>query len=156
MRLDATPISEESFRPFGMLVPGPREAGRTPLEAMIECDDATARLCASLTVIDPVEPPVVVPRMERHPHSSQMFLPLAVARYLVVVAPDRGGAPDPAEGRAFVVPGDVGIVYSVDRWHCPMQVLDSRGSFVVLMAMSGTGRDEAWAELPEPLEIGLA
>jgi ureidoglycolate lyase len=156
MTLRATPISDETFHPFGMLVPRPDEAGRTWLDPMIDSNDGTARLRASLTVFDPVTPPIMVPRMERHPHSAQMFLPLAVARYLVVVAPDRGGAPDPAEARAFVVPGDLGIVYAVDQWHCPMQVLDSRGSFVVLMAMSGTGRDEAWADLPGPLEIGLA
>jgi len=155
MRLDSTPISEESFRPFGRLVHRPYEAGRTWLDPMIDSNDATARLRASLTVIDPVTPPLVAPRMERHPHSAQMFLPLAVARYLVVVASDRGGAPDPASARALVVPGDVGIVYAVDQWHCPMQVLDSRGSFVVLMAMSGTGRDEAWAELPEPFRVEL-
>ena len=155
MRLNATPISQESFRPFGRLVHRPDEVGRTWLDATIESNDGTARLRASLTVIDPVAPPLVVPRMERHPHSAQMFLPLAVARYLVVVAPDRGGAPDPAKARAFIVPGDLGIVYAIDQWHCPMQVLDSRASFVVLMAMSGTGRDEAWAELPEPLGIEL-
>jgi ureidoglycolate lyase len=156
MRLRATPISEESFRPFGALVPRPSEAGRTSLEAMIESDGAAARLSASLTVIDPDAPPMLAPKMERHPHSAQMFLPIAVERYLVVVAPDRGGAPDPAGARAFVVPGDLGIVYAIDRWHCPMRVLESRGSFVVLMAMSGTERDEAWAELPEPLEIEIA
>lgn len=156
MRLDATPVSEEAFRPFGRLVPRPAGAGRTPLEAMIDSNDVAARLTASLTVVDPVAPPVTVRRMERHPHSSQMFLPIAVARYLVVVAPDIGGAPDPAAARAFVVPGDVGIVYPIDQWHCPIQVVGGLGSFVVMMAMSASGRDEAWRDLPEPLEIGLA
>jgi ureidoglycolate lyase len=156
MRLRARSISAQGFGPFGSLVPRPGESGRSSLSAMIKSSDAAARLTVLLTVIDPAAPPLVAPKMERHRHSSQMFLPLAVERYLVVVAPDRGGAPDPGDARAFVVPGDLGIVYAIDRWHCPMRVLDSRGSFVVLMDMSGTERDEEWAELPEPLEIEVA
>lgn len=48
-------------------------------------------------------------RLERHPHSSRAFLPLAVGRYVVVVAPDRDGAPDETAIHAFRVPGHAGI-----------------------------------------------
>jgi len=156
MKLCAEPISRAAFEPFGTLLPRPQDCGRTFISELVESNDPAARLTVSLYVTDPTTLPVIVPKMERHRHSAQMFLPLAVERYLVTVAEDAGGAPHPETLRAFVVPGDVGIVYPIDRWHCPIRVLDHRGSLVGLMAMSGTARDEEWSELPAPLEIALA
>lgn len=156
MRVLAGPISKDGFSPFGALVARVEEPGRLSLSDLVTWTDPKARLEVELSVREGTRPPVVVPKMERHRHSAQLFLPLAVERYLVAVAPDDGGAPDLARLQAFVMPGDVGIVYAVDVWHFPMCALFSRGSFVSLMARSGTGRDEEWATLPEPLAIDVA
>lgn len=155
MRLVPEPISQAGFRPFGMLMPRPAEAGRTVLSEMISWTDPEAWLRASLSLIDPIAPPLVASKMERHRYSCQLFLPVEVGRYLVVVAPDNGDAPDPRGACAFFVPGDLGIVYAIGTWHCPMCVIGARGTFVVLMAVSGTECDEEWSSLAEPIEVSI-
>ncbi|KAI0596537.1 ureidoglycolate hydrolase [Biscogniauxia sp. FL1348] len=92
--------------------------------------------------------------LERHPFTSQTFIPLAAAaeaRYLVVVAPTlRGespgveapvpsgegeegrlpgpGLPDVRALRAFVATGAQAVMYDPGTWHAPMMALGPRGS----------------------------
>lgn len=71
--------------------------------------------------------------MERHPRSSQAFIPLAAGaadRYLVVVAP----AGDFAAGglRAFLAQGFQGVQYARGVWHHPLIALDRDSDFIVV------------------------
>ena len=98
--------------------------------------------------------PLLATEMERHPWSSQTFVPLDVARWVVMVAPDKGGAPDPERLTAFLATGDQAVSYAIDTWHHPLRVLDRPGRFVVLMWSTGTkADDEVWSTLPEPVSI---
>jgi len=156
MKLHAEPISKDAFGPYGELVPREREPGRMALSDLVTWNDPDARLVAEFSVREGTRPPVVVPKMERHRHSAQLFFPVDVEHYLVAVAPDdRAGAPELERVQAFVVPGDLCIVYAIDVWHFPMCALGTPGSFVMLMGKSGTGRDEEWTSLPSPLEIDV-
>ncbi len=153
MTLVAQALSESLFAPYGRLVERPRGPERQALDALIERRDTEARLKVLLARREPVSLPLRAPRMERHRRSTQLFLPISGASYLVVAATGEQ-APDPSTLRAFVVPGDIGIAYAIDTWHLPMATLDDPATFVVLMAMTGDPkRDEEWFELDEPLVV---
>ena len=92
--------------------------------------------------------------MERHVHSSQAFVPLDCASYLVMVAPHGdGGMPDLEKVRAFRVPGDTGINYKADTWHHPLSPLERTGRFAILTFVDGTAADEQFVDLPQPVLI---
>lgn len=98
--------------------------------------------------------PHVVTTLERHLWSAQIFLPLDVARFLVIVAPaSHSPDPDLTAAHAFVAPGNVGILYRAGVWHAGATVLDRSGSFAVLMWRNDTADDEEFRKLSTPLEI---
>ena len=95
-----------------------------------------------------------VDRVECHPHAAQLFVPVAVSRYLVVVMPsDETGAPDPARAEAYVVPGTTGVVYRPGTWHAGISVLDEEGSFLVAMWRGGED-DDVFVSVPT-VEVGV-
>jgi ureidoglycolate lyase len=99
---------------------------------------------------------MIIDTLEQHPHSAQIFLPLDVARYLIVVAPsDELGNPDLAHSEAFLAPGNVGIVYRPGVWHAGAAVLDRPGSFGVLMWRNDTADDEVFRQLSTSLRVHL-
>lgn len=151
MRIAPAPIDDAGFAPYGTLVRRPTLPGRVALEGL-RCDDPAGRLHASFTSLDPGSLPVIVPRMERHPHAVQMFVPVAAQRYLALTAlgDDR---PVMETLRAFLVPGDLGIAYGIGVWHIPMVVLGGPAIFLVLMQRVAPERDEEWHTLVEPIEI---
>lgn len=103
--------------------------------------------------------------LERHPFTSQTFVPLAAsARYLVIVAPTLpasgsdpalptprapdhpgGGMPDLSKLEAFVANGDQGVTYAAGTWHAPMAVIgagDEKMDFVVVQFMNGVANED--------------
>ena len=92
--------------------------------------------------VTPVEGnPVPLRALERHPESTQLFVPMAgAARYLVVVAP---GAEAPrVEGlRAFVARAGQGISYRPGTWHHPLLALDAVTDFTCLVHEAGDAGD---------------
>lgn len=149
------PITEEAFAPFGQLMAAP-EAGQKRVELIEELqnlrDAAKPRL--SLAIVAPTALPLVATQMERHPFSSQAFVPYECDSYLVLVAPHHSqGGPDPDGLKAFRVPGNMGINYSADTWHHPLTALESHGRFVVLTFVEGTTDDEEFVSLGDPIRI---
>ncbi|CUS23928.1 LAQU0S12e03180g1_1 [Lachancea quebecensis] len=66
--------------------------------------------------------------LEKHPFSSQTFLPMGRGRedvsYLVVVAlADKSGEPDLSTLQAFTCKGTQAVTYGAGIWHAPMIVL---------------------------------
>ncbi|MDO9426410.1 MAG: ureidoglycolate lyase [Methylobacterium sp.] len=139
--LPIRPIDAAAFAPFGTLLEAPDVAPRQDRAAFIE--NGRPAVAANLALIrsEPWSGPVPVARLERHPHSSQAFLPLAVAAYVVVVAPDRDGRPDEAALRAFRVPGHIGLNYRAGAWHAHMMTLDAPGIFAMLVHEDGSADD---------------
>jgi ureidoglycolate lyase len=112
----------------------------------------TARL--SFNNAAPYALPLTATEMERHNRSSQCFVPMDVARWVLLVAPDAGGAPDAAKLRAFVATGDQAVNYRIGTWHHPLRVLDRPGRFAVLMWTTGQKpEDEEWSTLPETVLV---
>lgn len=71
-----------------------------------------------LMVIEYDEIPMAVDRLERHHRVSQCFIPISSRPMIMVVAPQTGAEPpEPAAVRAFLVPGDKGILLWRGIWH---------------------------------------
>lgn len=108
----------------------------------------------SIYRITPSKLPVEIKMLERHPHSSQLFLPISAGNYLVVVAAsDSEGLPDLSKIIAFIAAPEIGISYHPGIWHLPMMVLETAGSFAMLMWESGTKNDCIIHHLNEPIKI---
>jgi ureidoglycolate lyase len=94
--------------------------------------------------------------MERHEFSSQSFLALDVARWLVIVAPKAdGGGPDARRARAFLAGPGQGITYHADTWHHPLTVLDRAARFAVLIWLENSKTDEEFVTLAEPFTVDV-
>ncbi len=78
--------------------------------------------------------------LEKHPHSTQVFVPMSARRYLVVVALG-GDAPDLSTARAFVASGAQGVSYRPGVWHHPMIALDEPTDFACFVWEDGSEGD---------------
>ncbi|MEP2919930.1 MAG: ureidoglycolate lyase [Sulfitobacter sp.] len=74
--------------------------------------------------------------MERHPDGSQAFLPMTQHPFLVVVAPDEGGAP--GAPRAFLTAPHQGVNFHRGTWHGVLTPLFSPGLFAVVDRIGAT------------------
>ena len=75
--------------------------------------------------------PLKVRMLERHPLSSQAFVPLGRRPFLVVVAPP-GDRPQPGQVRAFLAENGQGVNYRRGVWHHPLVALDEITDFLVI------------------------
>lgn len=155
MQLRPEPLTPEAFAPFGSVFHIPAEKNRVYLDRQL----ATARpgWSTSLSVSrsgPPATLPLVATKMERHAYSTQTFVPLEPARYLIVVAPNAAdGGPDAARARAFIAAPGQGITYAMNTWHHPMTVLDAPAGFAVMMWRNDGPDDEHWHTLAQPITI---
>ena len=153
----AEPLHADSFSEFGEVIHRPAEGVREFFNNRLENNRTDARIDLSLATIKPVDKlPLRATVMERHPFSSQTFLPLKASRYLVVVAPDGDdGGPDLAGTRAFVAEGNQGITYRCGVWHHGVTVLDEAAVIAVLMWCDGSSADEEFLNIDTPFEVVL-
>jgi len=144
------PLNAASFAPFGMVHEAPATAGHVQVEAGLGDDrpGAQARL-ALVHVREAGALPVPVRHMERHRHSSQTFLPLGDAEFLVLVAPPRpvDGLPDVSRARAFRAAGGQGVTYAADTWHHPLTVLRAPARFAVWIWRDDGPEDEEFVDV---------
>ena len=155
MRLVAKPITEEAFAPFGQVRelarPGPH---RDDPAALLDNRRAGASPTLAAARIAPVALPIEIPWMERHPHSSQTFIPTDLSRYLVVVCPsDETGAPCETGMTAFVAGGNQLVNYDAGTWHYAMSPLDRDGAYVVLRWNDGGAEDVEYRPLAAPVTV---
>jgi ureidoglycolate lyase len=109
--------------------------------------------------------------LERHPFTSQTFIPLGLSgasgadtRYLVIVAPSldadksfsrlpfpvngkdvlqKSGPPDLTRLRAFVASGTQAVTYAAGTWHAPMVVIGQKPvSFVVVQNVGDINEED--------------
>lgn len=129
---------------------------QTPGKAIINMFSCFPR---TLTHSQPEEtPPVFQIRiLERHPFTSQTFIPMGLdaadqsTKYLVIVAPTLPptsnfpdqGPPDLANVRAFLADGGQAVTYGAGTWHAPMVVVGARRvDFVVVQFSNGVAAED--------------
>jgi len=153
-RINAEPLTAEAFAPFGEVFSRLSEPGRLDPQLILENSRPGARPVLTLIRVAPKQVPLEVTMLERHPHSSQTFVPLQVTRYLVIVAPKQpDGGPDLAQVRAFVVAADQGVNYRLDTWHHSLTVIDKEGEFAVLVWNDGSSADTEFLPLSESFVV---
>ncbi len=100
-------------------------------------------------VVKPAAPPLRLRLMERHPISSQAFIPLDGSDFLIVVAP-RDARPEIGNMRGFVARDGQGINLHPGVWHHPLIALDA-GDFLVV---DRSARGNAFGQDYEEVIIG--
>ncbi|MBB5696322.1 ureidoglycolate lyase [Muricoccus pecuniae] len=149
------PLTAEDFAPFGDVLMVPVAPGRTYVERSLANLRPDARPSLSMVAKEPEATPIRVHRMERHRFSSQSFIPLSPARFLVLVAPHAaGGGPDMGRAVAFLATPGQGVTYGADVWHHPFTLLSAPAAFAVTMWLDGTADDEEFVDVtPFSLEV---
>jgi ureidoglycolate lyase len=162
-RLVAEPLTVEAFAPFGAMISAGLRAGTSANQGTAARFDHCAELSstrpgarANLAVFRsaPQSLPFTLRLFERHPCSTQTFLPMVCERYLVCVAPALDdGAPDVARARAFVCGPGQGVSYGVGVWHHPILALDGHADFAMLAWEDGSPLDCVEHPLAEPMLV---
>ena len=150
-------MNAEAFRPFGQVLEVPAKPGRKSFNEILENSRANARVDLSIVTISPLgKLPLRAKTLERHPHSSQTFIPIKAVRYLVIVAPDKpDGSPDLDEVRCFLANSKQCITYRRGLWHHDMTVLDDTAEMAILMWCDGSSGDEELLDIDKPFDIYL-
>lgn len=155
--IEIEPLTIEAFRPFGDVLVAPAAPARDYFDTALANGRPTARPSLSIARRDPSPVPLTATMMERHQFSSQSFVALEVARWLVLVAPHRaGGGPDMERARAFLPSAGQGITFGANVWHHPLTVFDRPGTFAIYMWLDGTTGDEEFFSLPQPVAIPIS
>lgn len=153
MRIAAQPLSPSSYAPYGDVImasphgqPGqPANQGSARrfdhLAELVNLRPGHAALNVCVFRCAPrSSAPLSIPLLERHPASTQLFVPMNARRYLVVVA-QGGDRPDLTTLAAFVAHGAQGISYRPGIWHHPMIALDAEADFTCLVWEDGSAGD---------------
>lgn len=149
-------LTEAAFAPFGTLVEYNAAESRRALADELQNRRAEARANLDFATVAAQTLPITATVMERHVFSSQSFVPVDVARYLVVVAPDAaGGGPDMTRARVFAASGRQSVTYHAGVWHHPLTPLDRDGVFAIVTFRAGNAGDEEFVSLPEPVRLGV-
>ena len=150
MRIVAEQLTAEAFAPFGDVIDttgAPDKVinqglcGRYHDRARLSFGDGRAGV--SLFNAEPRALPCRLEMVERHPLGSQCFIPMTAAPFLVVVAPDAGGAPGTPQ--AFVTRPGQAVNYHKGTWHGVLAPLSAPGLFAVVDRIGeGTNLEEHW------------
>ena len=149
------PVTTEAFAPFGEVLGGDRGGdprGRTANQGTATRSDFVLR---PENLRGPEAPlnvalfrsvgralPVSVGLLERHPSSSQAFVPLGTGRLAIVVAPNGpDDRPSLAGARAFLVEPGQGVSYRPGTWHAPLIAVEFDAEALMLAYEAGTAED---------------
>ena len=144
------PLTRAAFAPFGDVIEaanafdlinsGTTEQYRKLTDIDVSGDGGKTQV--SLYRVVPYKLPHTIDMLERHPLSSQLFMPLNAKPFLVVVAPP-GERIDRTSVRAFVTNGAQGVNYRRGTWHHPVIALANPSEFLVVDRMGpGANCDE--------------
>ncbi len=150
MELTAQPLTQEAFAPYGDVLTLPDEPGRSYFEAGLGNLRPGAWPSLSLSLRSPHPSlPLQATLLERHEFSSQSFVAIDAARWIIIVCPHAaGGGPDVAKAVAFVAGPGQGVTYKANTWHHGLTCLDRPGRFATFMWRDGTKGDEEFVPVP--------
>lgn len=160
MDLIAVELTPESFAPYGnvLQIEGSPffhiNNGKTERYhdlANVEVTDGH-RLLVSINRSEPCDLPMDFSLLEKHPLSSQAFMPMNGERFVVIVA--EAGDEIPFNTlRAFITNGRQGINYHRGVWHHPLFAF---GKVTNFLTIDRGGADNCVvSQLPEPCRVVL-
>ena len=160
--LTPIPLTRESFAPFGDVIEVDDHAETRDINEghtiryhnLAKLDLSTGGGTPGLDIFrsTPLKMPLQLRFMERHPLSSQAFMPLSGRPYLVVVAP-RGELNESAI-KVFRAESHQGVNYQAGTWHHYCLALGEVSDFLVVDRIADDENcDEV--DLIEPLTINL-
>jgi len=145
LNLDASTIvpqvlTSEAFAPFGDVIEVDSAKNHFAINdgfteryhdlATIDTDENAGKTLVSIFSTTPLLQPIAIKMMERHPLSSQAFIPMGNQPYLVVVAP--AGELDLTQLKVFIASSDQGINYHKGTWHHYCLALHEVSNFLVI------------------------
>ncbi|MBM3355034.1 MAG: ureidoglycolate hydrolase [Betaproteobacteria bacterium] len=162
--IGALPLQREHYLAYGDVI------AVDPALASASANNGTARRFDHVGAIENLRPAVARPNLclfrvqpclggtfevrmlERHHHSTQVFLPLGGARTLVIVC-GGGNQPDPQALAAFVAGPGAGFSYRPGTWHHPLVALDRESDYACLVHEDGGEGDCEVRELPVAVRV---
>jgi len=140
MMITPEPLTQAAFEPFGDVISADDSAHHFPINdgyteryhdlAKVDVLENGGRAIVSIFRSTPLAQPVAIKMMERHPLSSQAFMPLDNRPYLVVVAP--AGELDERQIKVFLANGKQGVNYHAGTWHHFCLALHEQSDFLVV------------------------
>lgn len=141
------PLTKQAFLPFGDLIEANEEAHHFTINkgyterfhdlANIDTLAHNGKTAVSIFVSTPLPLPLKLELLERHPLSSQAFIPLNNEPYLVAVAPK--GNLNPQAIKIFIANGHQGVNYHAGTWHHFCLALNRVSQFLVVDRISQPG-----------------
>jgi len=140
IRLRAAALTVAGFERFGDVIETEGRESRWINEgtcrrfdglAHVDVLEAGGRPLVSVFEAAPRELPLRIRSLERHPLSSQAFMPLQAQPFLIVVADD-GTAPLGERIQAFVSSGRQGVNFRRNTWHHSLIALGQVSRFLVV------------------------
>ena len=149
----AEPLQREAYGSYGEVVAADLQLASTSANAgtarrydhLGEIENRRPGIARPNLCVFHVQPfagnPFIIRLLERHRHSTQVFIPMAGAeRYLVIVC-EGNESPDLRTLKAFMARTGQGITYRPGVWHHPLIALDRPTDFACLVYENGTGDD---------------
>lgn len=148
--LIARPLTAEGFALYGEVFAVPQTPGvRTSFDRGLANLRPVVPASLSLILAAPVPQPVAVEVIERHVFTSQSLVPMAPARWVIVVAPGTAnGGPDLSAAQAFLPAPGQGVTLAPGTWHAPLTVLEAPSPFALLMWRDYGPDDEEVIAIP--------
>lgn len=153
--LNIEPLTKQSFKEFGDVIEVDNSdyfminngsTRRYHKLAQADVEEQGGNTIMSIFQAMPLEYPLTITMLERHPLGSQAFVPLLGHPYLIVVAP-KGDNPELTQCRAFYSNGKQGVNYHKGVWHHPVLALTDADQFLVVdRAGEGNNCDEVHFE----------
>ncbi len=148
------PLTAAALEPLATLLSA-RDGKYTDLPQVLEPGDTPGRHGFAILCPQPVTGPAVsITALERHPHSTQSFVPIRAGRWIVVLAPTLpDGRPDVANVRAFLAGPQDALCIHRNVWHAGLTVLDGPAEFGMIMWRTDAGDDGVVHELEMPITL---
>ncbi|GHB69122.1 ureidoglycolate lyase [Psychrosphaera saromensis] len=134
------PLTKDAFKVFGDVIEANEQANNFAINdgftqryhdlAKVDVNDKDGRVLVNIFRSTPLEQPIAIKMMERHPLGSQAFIPMGNNPYLVVVAP--AGEFDVNKIEVFLADSNQGVNYHKGTWHHFCLALNSESDFLVI------------------------
>ncbi|SEM12829.1 ureidoglycolate lyase [Roseovarius azorensis] len=152
--ITATPLTPEAFAAFGDVLDTQGAPDRLINQGLCgryhnraRLDFGAGRAGLSLFQAAPRTLPYRLELVERHPEGSQAFIPMSLTSFLIIVAPDAGGAP--GRPRAFLTAPGQAVNLLRGTWHGVLTPLEAPGLFAVVDRIGpGDNLEEHWFKTP--------